>query len=310
MNSPVIEGQEILVTGGAGFIGSHIAERLVGDNSVTVLDDLSSGHRGRLTGEERLVKGDVRDPDALSEAAGDGLDVVFHEAANVSVPRSVEEPRWSHEVNLDGTLEVLELARREDARVVFASSAAVYGDPDSLPVDETHRTEPLSPYGIEKLAADLYVRRYHDLYGLDTVALRYFNVYGPRQSATGYNGVITAFLDLAAGHEPLTIDGDGSQTRDFVHVDDVVQANLLAAATNGVGESYNVGTGESVTVSELAEVVNDLAGSDAGVTHGPPRAGDIDASRADVSKAREALGYDPAVGLREGLAPLVERPEP
>lgn len=306
METPDIEGRRVLVTGGAGFIGSHIAEHLVSDNEVVVLDDLSSGHRGRLTGQEDLVEGDVREPADLDRAAGEGLDLIFHEAANVSVPRSVEEPRWSHEVNLDGTLNVLELAREHDARVVFASSAAVYGDPDSLPISETHRTDPLSPYGLEKLAGDLYTRQYHDLYGLDTVALRYFNVYGPRQSATGYNGVITAFMEQAAANEPLTVDGDGTQTRDFVHVDDIVQANLLAATTDHVGEAYNVGTGGSVTINELAETMLDLSGSDAGVTHGPARSGDIDESCADITKATDRLGYEPSVSLRDGLAPLMD----
>jgi UDP-glucose 4-epimerase len=299
-----LEGRGVLVTGGAGFIGGHIAADLAADNDVTVYDDLSADDP-ELPDGTRLVEGDVRDVDALAAAAPESLDVVFHEAANISVPRSVEEPVWSHEVNATGTLNVLELARRRDARVVFASSAAVYGDPASVPVAETDPTEPRSPYGIEKLAGDLYTRRYHDLYGLETVALRYFNVYGPGQSG-GYAGVISAFVERAAAGEPLVVHGDGTQTRDFVHVRDVVRANRLAATTDAVGGAYNVGTGESISIADLASLVAELSGTDASVTHGPAREGDVARSRADVSKARERLGYEPTVGFREGLTELVK----
>ena len=232
--------------------------------------------------------------------------VGFHEATVVSVAESVEAPARTNDVNLTGTLTVLEAARRHDARVVFASSAAVYGHPESVPVAETAPTEPTSPYGLQKLAADRYVRLYADLYDLDTVALRYFNVYGPGQSGGDYAGVITAFLRRVREGKPPVVHGDGSQTRDFVHVSDVVRANLLAATTDAVGEAYNVGTGRSVTIRELAERVVGLVDADLGVETGPAREGDIDESEADVSKASERLGYEPRVGLDEGLAGLLE----
>jgi len=247
---------QILVTGGAGFIGSHLVESLVAENDVRVLDDLSTGHRESVHDDATLHVGDVRDEPTVRKAM-EGVDVVFHQAALVSVDRSIEVPEVSHAVNVDGTLTVLEAAGIEDARAVVASSAAIYGDPGSVPVAETHRTKPLSPYGVEKLAADEYARLYHDLYGLETVALRYFNVYGPRQSGE-YAGVISVFREQAADGGPLTVHGDGTQTRDFVHVDDVVRANCLAATTDATGRAYNVGTGTSVSIRELAELVQKL----------------------------------------------------
>ena len=304
MNDHDVSGRTVLVTGGAGFIGSHLAEALVADNEVRVLDSLSGGARENVPDGATLVEGDVRDPDAVAEAM-DGADLVFHEAALVSVERSVENPRESHAINADATLEILERAREEDARVVLASSAAVYGHPDSVPVSEADPKEPTSPYGIDKLSLDHYARRYHDLYGLETVPLRYFNVYGPRQNPE-YSAVVSVFFEQAADGGPLTIEGDGDQTRDFVHVSDVVRANLLAATTDRVGEPFNVGTGRSVTITELAETVAEATDSDAEITHVDPRPGDIEHSEADISKARDALGYEPTVSLEEGLRELAE----
>ena len=304
MNATTLSGRSVLVTGGAGFIGSHLVRALAAENHVTVLDDRSAGHPERLPSTVRFVEGDVRDTDALARA-GDGADLIYHLAANVSVDRSVEDPLWSHSVNVDGTLAVLEFARERGARVVFASSAAIYGDPTHLPVSETAPTDPRSPYGVEKLAGDGYVRAYHDLYGLETVALRFFNVFGPGQSSNGYAGVVTAFVERAAAGQPLTVHGDGEQTRDFVHVDDVVAACLLAATTDHVGEAFNVGSGRAVTVTELAETVLAAADSTAGIVHDDPRPGDVDRSCADIAKARELLGYEPSVTLADGLAPLV-----
>jgi len=299
-----LEGRSVLVTGGAGFIGSHLADALVEENDVRVLDHFASGRRRNLPRGVAVVEGDVRDEDALGVAMAD-VDVVFHEAAVVSVDRSVEDPVETHDVNVDGTLAVLERARREDARVVVASSAAIYGDPESVPVHESHPKSPDSPYGLDKLAVDHYARLYADLYGLETVALRYFNVYGPRQTGA-YSGVVSAFLEQAREGGPLTVDGDGTQTRDFVHVDDVVRANLLAATTSHVGEAFNVGTGASVSVVELAELVREVAGADADVVHTDPRPGDVERSRADVGRARRVLGYEPRVSLESGLRRLVE----
>jgi UDP-glucose 4-epimerase len=298
--TPTLTGKTVLVTGGAGFIGSHIADALVGDNEVRIFDTFASGDRSNCPDGATVVEGDIRDEDALA-AAADGVDVIFHQGAIVSVARSVDDPTASHAVNVDGTLAVLEAARREDARVVFASSAAIYGAPESLPVSETAPKEPTSPYGLEKLSGDHYCRLYAELYGLPTVALRYFNVYGPRQSGGDYAGAITAFTQQARAGGPLRVQGDGSQTRDFVNVADVVQANLLAATTDATGEAFNVGTGRRHTIRHVAEVIRDAVGPDAEITHTDPREGDIRHSGADISKATDRLGYEPTVALDDGL---------
>jgi UDP-glucose 4-epimerase len=299
-----LEGQTVLVTGGAGFIGRHLVEAVIDSNTVRVLDNGFSGQLDAVPDGATVIEGDVRDPETVADAMA-GVDVVFHQAAVVSVTESVERPSETNDVNLTGTVEVLDAARRADARVVFASSAAIYGRPESIPVTETHPTEPLSPYGLQKLTADKYVRLYADLYGLEAVALRYFNVYGPGQRGGPYSGVVTAFLNRIRAGEPLVVDGPGTQTRDFVHVEDVVQANLRAATTDATGEAYNVGTGTAVTVRELAERVRDAADADVSITHGPARSGDVPDSVADISKARAALGYEPTVSLSDGLAGML-----
>ncbi|WP_132060347.1 NAD-dependent epimerase/dehydratase family protein [Halorussus amylolyticus] len=304
MEETPISGRSVVITGGAGFIGSHIAEALAADNDVRILDDLSGGSREHVPAGAELITGDVRDPELLADAM-DGADLVFHEAALVSVEESVANPRTSHRINADATVGLLEQAREEDARVVLASSAAIYGHPETVPVREGDPKDPTSPYGIDKLALDHYARRYHDLYGLETVPLRYFNVYGPRQN-TEYSAVVSAFFRQAREGGPITVEGDGEQTRDFVHVSDVVRANLLAATTDRVGEAFNVGTGASVTVNELAETVVDVTGTDADIEHVEARPGDIRHSEASVSKAREVLGYEPRVSLEEGLRKLAE----
>lgn len=297
------EGQEILVTGGAGFIGSHLVDALVDRNNVRVLDDLTSGSRSNVHPEATLIEGDIRNETTLKHAMA-GVDLVFHEAAVVSVQRSIEEPRESHAINVDGSLSVLECARHEDARVVLASSAAVYGEPEYIPINEEHPTEPMSPYGFEKFSLDEYARMYHELYGLETVSLRYFNAYGPRQTGGDYSGVISIFLDQARSGVPITVNGDGKQTRDFVHISDIVQANLLAAETETIGEVFNIGTGEVVTINELAEVIRTVTGSESEITHTNPRSGEIEESQADISKAHRALGFKPQVTLEDGLRSL------
>ncbi|KYH26762.1 ADP-L-glycero-D-manno-heptose-6-epimerase [Halalkalicoccus paucihalophilus] len=295
----------VLVTGGAGFIGSHLTDALVSDHEVTVLDDFSSGHRSNLHPAAGVVEGDIRDAEVLEDAAADA-DVIFHQAASVSVDRSIEDPEYSHAVNVDATLSLLEAARKHDARCVLASSAAIYGQPESVPIPESAPKTPESPYGIEKLSIDQYARVYNDLYDLPTVVLRYFNAYGPRQTAGDYSGVISVFLDQARTGEPITVHGDGSQTRDFVHVSDIVRANLLAMETEYVGEAYNVGTGETTTIDDLARTVRDVTGSDSEVVYTEGRDGDIDRSRAEIEKAREHLGYEPTVALEDGLRTLVD----
>jgi UDP-glucose 4-epimerase len=296
-----MEHANVLVTGGAGFIGGHIARTLADDNEVAVLDIRPDAPSDAVS----RIEGDIRDEDTV-EAAVAGADVVFHEAAMVSVDESVAKPKESHDVNATGTLNVLEAARTHDARVVLASSAAVYGDPNETPVPETHPLDPTSPYGLDKLASDHYARLYHDLYGLETAALRYFNVYGPGQTGGDYAGVIEVFLEQARNDDPITVHGDGEQTRDFVHIDDVVQANLLAAETDAVGQAFNVGTGESVTIRRLAELLRDAVDSDSEIVHTDPREGDIQHSCADISKARDELGYEPAFELEEGLRTLID----
>jgi len=300
----MLDFNHALVTGGAGFIGSHLVDALVDDNDVRVLDDCSHGSRSTVPDAAEFVEGDIRNTATVDRACSD-VDIIFHQAANVSVDRSVANPVESHRVNVDGALNVLEAARDADARVVLASSAAIYGEPSSVPVVESHPKSPSSPYGAEKLSADRYARLYADLYGLDTVALRYFNVYGPGGITTDYSGVIDIFLTRARRGEQLPVHGDGSQTRDFVHVSDVVRANLLAAATEHVGDAYNVGTGESVTINRLAELIVDVTDSSSDIAHTSPRAGDIDESEANIERACNRLGYQPQTTLRDGLESLV-----
>ena len=298
-----LAGRTVLVTGGAGFIGSHLARRLVDDCELRVLDDCSNGDPRAVPDGATFIEGDVRDESAVADAVA-GADAVFHQAGLVSVSKSVDLPAVTHAVNATGTLRVLEAARRADARVVLASSAAVYGRPESVPVTEAHPKRPASPYGLSKLTADHQARLYADLYGLPTVALRYFNVYGPG-GTSDYAGVIRAFLDQARDGGPLTVHGDGSQTRDFVHVSDVVDANLAAATTDCVGGAYNVGTGTAHSIGELAEFVREAVDGEPEVVHTEGRSGDIDHSRADLSRARADLGFEPTVGLPAGLRRLL-----
>ena len=297
----MFEFDHALVTGGAGFIGSHLADRLVDDCTVTVYDDLSTGSRDNVPEDAEFIHADIRDDDTLRDAV-DAADIVFHEAAQVSVQRSVGDPATSHAVNIDPLLTILEAARDTNTRVVFASSAAIYGHPESLPIHESHPKTPTSPYGLEKLTADHYCRLYHDRYGVDAVVLRYFNAYGPGQQGGDYSGVISIFRDQARAGDEITVEGDGTQTRDFVHVDDIVEANLLAAATDeAAGETFNIGTGDSIEIRELAETIRDVTDSTADIVHVDSRPGDIDHSEADISKARDVLGFEPTYDIEAGL---------
>lgn len=295
--------QSILVTGGAGFIGSHLVETLAADNDVVVVDNLSGGRREWVDDRATLIEGDVRNEQTVARAV-DGVDLIFHQAANVSVQRSVEAPVESHETNVDATLRLLEHARNEDARFVFASSAAIYGTPESVPIDESDPKRPTSPYGAEKHAADQYCRLYHDLYDVETVALRYFNVYGPRQRGGQYSGVIDVFLDQADRGEDITVHGDGAQTRDFVHVDDVVAANCLAAVNGTPGEAYNVGTGDSISIRALAELVRETTETTSDIVHVDAREGDIEQSRPSIEKIQAELGFEPRRSLEAELETL------
>jgi len=303
---PLISGKRILVTGGAGFIGSHIADALVSDNEVVILDDLSTGSLDNVPSEAEFVEGDVRDREAMSSVM-EGVDIVFHHAAIVSVEQSVEDPELTHDVTTRATIQLLEFARRESARVILASSAAVYGQPESVPITETDQTEPTSPYGLAKLHADQYVRLYAELYNVEAIPLRYFNVYGPRQTAGDYSGVISIFLEQAQAGGPITVHGDGTQTRDFVHVSDVVQANLLAATEGTPGTAYNIGTGETISILELAETIREAVATEVPIRieHIDKREGDIDESQAAIGRATDDLGFRPTIRLQDGLADLV-----
>lgn len=302
-----------LITGGCGFIGSHIAEALLADGEhVRVFDNLSSGKLANLQGfgsAVDVVKGDVRDPEAL-RAAMKGVTQVFHEAALVSVAVSVEQPEENDAINIRGTLNVLQAARVAGVRrLVFATSAATYGNNPDLPKRETMLPEPESPYALGKLAGEYYLRLYSHLYGVETVALRYFNVFGPRQDGKSmYSGVISRFIDnIRQGCGP-TIFGDGGQTRDFVFVKDVVQANLLAMRSPAVGkgEIFNVATGTQVSLLQLWETLRKITGSTLEPSFQPPRAGDIRHSLADISKISKTLGYVPRHSLEEGLRAIWE----
>ncbi|NKE36544.1 NAD-dependent epimerase/dehydratase family protein [Natronococcus sp. JC468] len=303
MSQPI--NRTILITGGAGFIGSHLATELVEANDVRVLDNLTSGERAKVPEGTTLIEGDLRDEDTLERATED-VDLIFHEAALVSVQGSVEAPLTSHDINATATLELFEAARREDARVVLASSAAIYGHPEQVPIEESDSKTPASPYGIDKLAIDHYARRYNDLYDLETVALRYFNAYGPGQTAGDYSGVISIFCDQAINDESITVHGDGGQTRDFVFIDDIVKANIKAATTDYVGMAYNVGTGQTVTIQELAETIVEVTDSASEITHTEGRDGDIRHSEADISAIQSDLGYEPTVSLSEGLEQTID----
>ncbi|MEI8352185.1 MAG: SDR family oxidoreductase [bacterium] len=300
-----------LITGGCGFIGSHIAEALRADGiPVRVFDNLSSGKLANLKGFDggiEVIQGDVRDPEALRQAM-QGVDQVFHEAALVSVAVSVEQPEENDAINIRGTLNVLQAARAAGVkRLVFATSAAVYGNNPDLPKRETMLPEPESPYALAKLAGEYYLRLYSRLYGLETVALRYFNVFGPRQDGKSmYSGVISRFMDdIRQGRAP-TIFGDGGQTRDFVFVKDIVQANLLAMRTPGVsGEVFNVATGKQVSLLQLWDRLKHITGSSLEPRFLDPRSGDIRHSLADIDQIRKRLGYQPKFSLDEGLRALL-----
>jgi UDP-glucose 4-epimerase len=298
-----------LVTGGAGFIGSHIVDRLLKDgHEVIVIDDFSTGHKENLTENPKLeiVEGDIRNFDTINKCM-QGVDWVFHKAAVASVPKTVNDPVGSTAVNYQGTLHVLEAARQNNVkRVVFASSAALYGDEPTLPKVETMLPVTLSPYAVDKLASEYACGMYTKLYGLETVSLRYFNVYGPRQDPSSpYSGVISIFADkLSQGATP-TIFGDGEQTRDFVFVSDVVEANMQAVSkAEPVGQVFNIATGNKITLNELLQTFCDIKAVPFKANYDEPRQGDIKESYANVDKAAAILGWQSTIELKNGLLEL------
>jgi nucleoside-diphosphate-sugar epimerase len=302
-----------LVTGGAGFIGSSIAEALLAKGEgVRVLDDFSSGRRENLenlSGRIELIEGSILDAETVARAAR-GVDVVFHEAAIPSVVRSVENPRPSMEVGVQGTTVVLDVARHAGVRrVVFAASSAAYGDTPTLPKVETMEPRPLSPYAVSKLTAEHLMRVFANLYGLETLSLRYFNVFGPRQDPKSeYAAVIPKFVTAALRGERPQVFGDGEHTRDFCYIDNAVSANLLAASTARKlrGEVVNVACGERTSLNRLLSLIGELVGKSVEPHYGPARAGDVRDSLADIRVARELLGYEPRVDVREGLQRTIQ----
>ncbi len=298
----------MVVTGGAGFIGSNIAAALADrDDEVIVFDDLSSGYAENLAGQPdvKLVEGSILDADLVEDVIA-GADVVFHHAASVGNKRSIDDPRHDVMVNAVGTINVLEACRRGGVRkVVYASSAGIFGELRELPISETHPLEPDSPYGASKLAGEKACLVYAKLYELEAVALRYFNVYGPHQRFDEYGNVIPIFVFQMIDGETLTIFGDGEQTRDFINVRDVVQANLKAGDSRGVSGAFNLGSGTRISINGLVRELAGLADGGVDVRYGPPRPGDVRDSLADISRAQEALGFTPAVSLPQGLPEYV-----
>jgi len=296
-----------LVTGGAGFIGSHLVRTLLGRGErVRVLDSFVTGRRENLAGlgaDLELVEGDLRDPAAVARAVA-GVGTVFHLAAFISVPQSMQDPETCTAVNVGGTVGLLEAARRSGVRrVVLSSSTAVYGDPQAFPTAETAPLDPLSPYAVSKQVDELYARLYTRAFGLPVVALRYFNVYGPRQQPDSpYAAAIPIFLSRLLKGEPITVFGNGKQSRDFVFVEDVVRANLLAAGSEAAaGEAINVCSGSEISILDLLDLLGELVPYKSELHFGPPRAGDIYRSLGDPSKAQRLLGFRSAVGLPDGI---------
>jgi len=297
-----------LVTGGAGFVGSHIAAALSASGArVRIIDDLSTGYLENVEevgGDVDFVRASVADEPVLRKALED-VELVFHEAAIPSVPRSVENPRQTHIASVDSTFSLLLAAKdRKVRRVVYAASSSAYGDQPTLPKVEDMLPDPLSPYAVAKLVGEYYCQVFTRVYGLETVSLRYFNVFGPRQDPSSqYSGVISRFIAvLLSGQKPV-IYGDGEHSRDFTYIANVVEANLKASeTTKGIGSIINIANGERITLNQLLSEVKELTGkNDVQADYLPPRAGDVLHSLADISRAREFLGFEPRVGLKEGL---------
>lgn len=298
----------ILVTGGAGFIGSSIAEALLSaGETVRILDDFSSGRRQNLEslkGKVEVIEGTIVDP-ATVKRAMNGCEGVFHEAAIPSVARSVEDPQRSMLANVQGTTVVLDVARTSGVRrVVFAASSSAYGNTPTLPKVETMMPEPLSPYAVSKLTGEHLLRTFSSLYGLETLSLRYFNVFGPKQDPTSqYAAVIPNFITAAIRNEAPTVHGDGEQTRDFCYIENVIAANLQAMNTSNKlsGEVVNIACGERISLNQLLDILGEEAGHKVERKYIEPRAGDVRDSLADISRARKLIGYDPKVSVRDGL---------
>ncbi len=300
---------DYLITGGAGFIGSNLAEHLVrAGKTARVFDDLSTGKRENVPAGAEFIAGDLRVYESVKRAT-EGVSYVLHTGAIPSVPRSVEDPVATNQVNVTGTLNVL-LAARECGvkRVVFSSSSSVYGDTPTLPKREDMPASPLSPYAVQKITGEYYCRIFYELYGLETVALRYFNVFGPRQNpASQYAAVIPRFITAILKGEPPTVYGDGRQTRDFSHVENIIDANLAActAGNASLGEAFNIACGGRISLLDLIATINKIAGKRIAPKFDPPRPGDIKDSQADITKAGKLLGWKPRIDFKEGIEKAV-----
>jgi UDP-glucose 4-epimerase len=303
---------KIVVTGGAGFIGSHIAEALAerGDE-VTVVDNFSTGRKENLAhlgSKIEIAEGTITDTEFLRKIFK-GKDAVVHQAALPSVPVSIERPQDTNNANIDGTLSVLVAAKDSGIdRVIYASSSSVYGDTPTLPKVETMQPSPLSPYAIQKFAGEMYARRFYALYGLKTIGLRYFNVFGPRQNPNSqYAAAIPKFITMIKDGQKPVINGDGEHTRDFTYVDNVVNANICALESKqGFGEVFNIASGGQISLNELIAKINEILGTSIQPEYGPEREGDIKHSFADISKAQETLGYEPKIPFDDGLKITIE----
>ena len=293
---------KVLVTGGAGFIGSHIVDRLIGlGHDVIVIDNLCTGKMAFIHPEASFYRVDLRDRGIQEIVEAEQPEVVIHQAAQIDVPTSVKDPLFDAETNILGTLRLLEACRRSGVRkIVYASSAAVYGEPAYLPIDEKHPVDPLSNYGVSKYAPECYLKVYKRLYGLDYTILRYANVYGIRQDPRGEGGVIAIFLDRVLRNEALTIFGDGKQTRDFVYVGDIADANIRALH-RGSGMIFNLGTGVPTSLEKLVGILEEVTEKKLRVEYGPERPGDIRHSHFDIRKAEKWLDWTPRIDLKTGL---------
>ncbi len=304
---------KVLVTGGAGFIGSNLAEELIRQGaSVNIIDNFTTGFRENLDeiqGDFNFIEGDINDDAAVAKAI-EGVEIVFHQAALPSVPRSVEDPLETHRVCVNGTVNMLIKSRDAGVRrFIYAASSSAYGDQPVLPKVETMKPDPLSPYAAAKLTGELYCRAFNSVYGLETIALRYFNVFGPRQNpASMYSGVISRFIDALMTDSTPVIFGDGEQSRDFTYIANVVDANIKAAQTSdGLGETMNAANGDRITLNELLKVLKKITGKpEASAEYQPGRNGDVKDSQADNRRAVECFGYEQLVGLEEGLKRTID----
>jgi len=301
--------QTVLVTGGAGFIGSNLVDALLADGRyrVRVLDNFSTGRRENIAHFKSsidLIEGDIRDMEIVEDAVA-GVDAILHQAALPSVPRSIKAPVTSNDVNAGGTLKLMSAAHKAGVRrVVFASSSSIYGDTEVLPKHEGLAPRPMSPYAVSKLAGEHYLRVFAEIYGMETLAIRYFNVFGPRQDPTSqYSGVIAKFMTAALERGVYIVNGDGLQARDFTYVDNIVHANLLALGAERLeGQAINVACGQKYTLLDLIAAINDAAKVSLPVEHRDPRVGDVKYSQAAIAEAKAVLGYEPRVCFQDGIA--------